>query len=77
MNKANAKYVKSFVEVYPNYSSHVTKIAPKTRGWSKFDKSYFILLRIPPVVILSEREKMLKVWRELADLDLWTLPGPH
>ena len=32
MIKANAKYVKSFVEVYPNYSSHVTKIAPRTRG---------------------------------------------
>jgi len=32
MNKANAKYVKSFVEGYPNYPSHVVKIAPKTRG---------------------------------------------
>ena len=77
MNKADAKYVKSIVEVYPNYSSRVTKIAPKTRGWSKFYEIYFILLRILPVVILSEREKMLKVWRELADLDPWTLPGPY
>ena len=34
---------------------------------------YFILLRIPPVVILSDREKMLKIWRKLADLDPWTL----
>lgn len=69
MNKANAKYmyVKSFVEVHPNYPSHVTKIAPKT---------YFILLSIPSV-ISSERGKMLKVWRELADPDPWTLPGPY
>jgi len=76
MNMANAKYIKSFVEVYPNFPSHVTKIAPKTRGWSKFYEIYFILLKIPPVVILSDSEKMLKVWRESADLDPWTLPGP-
>jgi len=77
MNKANAKNVKSFMEVYPNFPSHVAKIAPKTRGWSKFYVIYFILLKIPPVVILSERGKMLKVWRESADLDPWTLPGPY
>jgi len=32
MNKGNAKNVKSFVKVYPNFPSHVTKIALKTRG---------------------------------------------
>ena len=47
MNKANAKNVKSFLEVYPNFPSHVAKIAPKTRGWSKFYEIYFILLKIP------------------------------
>jgi len=77
MNKANAKNVKSFAEVYPNFPSHVAKIAPKTRRWSKFYEIYFILLKIPPVVILSDREKMLRVWRESADLDPWTLPGPY
>ena len=77
MNKPNAKYEKSFLEVYPNYPSHVTKIAPKTRGWSKFYEIYFILLRILPVIMVSEREKMLKVRRESANLDPWILPGPY
>jgi len=77
MNKATAKNVKSFVEFYPNIPSHVTKIAPKTRGWSKFYEIYFILLKIPPVVLLFDREKVLKFWRESADLDPWTLPGPY
>ena len=27
--------------------------------------------------MLSDREKMLKIWRESADLDPWTLPGPY
>ena len=36
---------------------------------------YFILLRIPPVVIFSDREKMLKIWQKSADLDPWTLLG--
>ena len=29
-----------------------------------------------PIIILSDREKMLKIWREWADLNPWTLPGP-
>ena len=27
--------------------------------------------------MLSDREKILKIWRESADLDPWTLPGPY
>jgi len=77
MDKANAKNVKSFVEVYPNFLSHMAKIAPKTRGWSKFYEIYFILLKIPPVVILADREKILIAWKESADLNPWTLPGPY
>ena len=27
--------------------------------------------------MLFDREKMLKIWRESADLDPWTMPGPY
>lgn len=47
----------------------MAEIAPKTREWSEFEEIYFILLGIPLIVILSDREKMLKIWREVADLN--------
>ena len=59
------------------FPSHLTEIAPKNKGVVKFEEIYFILLRIPPIVILSDREKMWKIWMESADQDPWTLPGPY
>ena len=75
MIKANAKWVKLVVEVDLNFRLTWLKYQ-KLGGWSKFERIYFILPRIPLIVILSDREKMLKIWREVTDLDPWTLPGP-
>ena len=36
----------------------------KLGGWSKFERICFILPRIPLIVILSDRQKMLKIWRK-------------
>lgn len=67
------------MEVYPNFPSQVAEIASKTRGGGegRFKNSKIILLKIPTIVILSDRENMLNIWRESVDLDPWTLLGPY
>ena len=57
--KADATLVKSVVEVDVNLV--LLKLLQKLGGWSKSEGIYFILLRIAPIVILSDREKTLKV----------------
>ena len=57
------------MEVYQYFLSHVVEIAPKTRRVVK------VLQKIPPIVILSDREKNAENLEESADLDLWKWPG--
>ena len=61
MNNANAKLVKLVVVVYLNFLSHLAKIEPKTRGGQNSKKNDFILPKIPLIVILSDREKLLQI----------------
>ena len=57
------------MEVYQYFLSHVVEIAPKTRRVVK------VLQKIPPIVILSDREKNAENLEESADLDLLKWPG--